>query len=42
MKPCPFCGVSLTASLVDSIIDPKQVDEWCPKNPPISTQEGTK
>lgn len=37
MKPCPFCGVSLTAALVDSIIDPRQ-PEFCPSNPPKAEQ----
>lgn len=38
MKPCPFCGVMLTAALVDSIIDPKQ-PEFCPRNPPITEKQ---
>lgn len=32
MKPCPFCGVLLTASLVDAILNPSR-DESCPKAP---------
>lgn len=32
MKPCPFCGVMLTASLVAAIRDDNQ-PESCPSKP---------
>lgn len=28
MKPCPFCGVMLTAALVDAIVDKEQKESW--------------
>ena len=32
MKPCPHCGVMLTAALVDAIRNPS-MDESCPSRP---------